>query len=150
MTLLAAFQAMLCRYTGKEDILVGTPVAGRNRREAEELIGFFVNTLVMRGDLSGEPTFREFLGRMRETALEAYAHQDVPFEKLVDELELERSLSYSPLFQVMFVLQNTPPMDRKLADLQVLPYENGSDEMLTKFDLTVTMMEDRSRACSYI
>ena len=141
MTLLSGFQAMLGRYTGKEDILVGTPVAGRNRREAEELIGFFVNTLVMRGDLSGEPTFREFLGRIRETALEAYAHQDVPFEKLVDELELERSLSYSPLFQVMFVLQNIPPIDRKLADLQVLPYESGSEEMLTKFDLTVTMME---------
>ncbi len=87
MTLMAAFQVFLSRYTGKKDVLVGTPVAGRNRRETEELIGFFVNTLVIRGNLSGEPSFREFLGRIRETALEAYAHQDVPFEKLVDELE---------------------------------------------------------------
>ncbi len=143
MTLLAAFQGLLSRYTGKEDIPVGTPVAGRNRRETEELIGFFVNTLVMRGDLSGEPTFRELLARVRETALEAYTHQDLPFEKLVDELELERSLSYSPLFQVMFVLQNTPTSGREIAGLQILPYENKSEEILTKFDLTLTMAEDR-------
>src|SRR5262249_3459319 len=98
MTLLAAFQAFLARVTQKEDISVGTPIAGRNRRETEGLIGFFVNTLVLRADLSGDPTFRELLARVRDVALEAYAHQDLPFEKLVEELRPERSLGHTPLF----------------------------------------------------
>ncbi|RNB59090.1 amino acid adenylation domain-containing protein [Brevibacillus gelatini] len=141
MTLLAAFQVFLYRYTGQDDILVGTPEAGRSRQETEGLIGFFINTLVMRTDLSGEPSFKEVLARVRETALGAYAHQDLPFEKLVDELQLERSLSYSPLFQVMFVLQNIPVQAEALEGIRILPLEGGQQVETTKFDLTLTMAE---------
>ncbi|MFE4337463.1 condensation domain-containing protein, partial [Streptomyces sp. NPDC056831] len=102
MTLLAAFDVLLSRYAGTGDVVVGTPVANRNRAETEKLIGFFINTLVMRTDLSGDPTFEELLGRVREMALNAYAHQDLPFEQLVDELVTERDRSRSPLFQVLF------------------------------------------------
>ncbi|MDQ3942480.1 MAG: condensation domain-containing protein, partial [Actinomycetota bacterium] len=140
MVLLAAFQALLARYSGQEDIAVGTPIAGRNRAETEGLIGFFVNTLVLRTDLSGDPTFRELLGRVRETTLEAYAHQDLPFEKLVEELEPQRDLSRTPLFQVMFALQNVPQQDPELADLTLsrLRVESGT----AKFDLTLSMIEE--------
>ena len=108
MTLLAAFKTLLYRYTGQEDLLVGTPIAGRTRVETEALIGFFVNTFVLRTNMGGNPRFRELLGKVREVALDAYDHQDLPFEKLVDELLLERSPSHAPLVQVMFALQNAP------------------------------------------
>ncbi|HBZ82358.1 non-ribosomal peptide synthase/polyketide synthase [Brevibacillus parabrevis] len=141
MTLLAAFQTLLYRYSGQSDIVVGSPVAGRNRQETESLIGFFINTLAMRTDLSGEPTFRDLLGKVRETALEAYAHQDLPFEKLVDELELERSLSYSPLFQVMFVLQNIPMDAQALSHIRLEPFHIGQEGVSAKFDITLTTVE---------
>ena len=109
MTLLAAFETLLYRYTGQSDILVGTPIANRTRAEMEGLIGLFVNTLVLRRESEREPELREqLLERMREVCLGAYAHQDLPFEKLVEEVQPERSLSRHPLFQVMFVLQNAP------------------------------------------
>jgi len=133
MTLLAAFQTLLHRYTGEEDILVGTPVAGRHRAELEPLVGFFVNTLVLRTDLSGDPTFVELLKRVREAALGAYANQDVPFERLVEELAPERSLSHTPLFQVAFALQNTPRGRLQLRGLEAeLVEAQGAS---AKFDL---------------
>src|SRR5678815_3414417 len=108
MTTLTAFQTLLFRYTGQEDIVVGTPIAGRNREEIEGLIGFFVNTLALRTNVSGNPTFRQLLERVKEVALGAYAHQDLPFEKLVEELNPERNASHSPVFQVMSAMQNVP------------------------------------------
>ncbi|MBD2015334.1 amino acid adenylation domain-containing protein [Microcoleus sp. FACHB-53] len=139
MTLLAAFQTFLYRYTGQEDMIVGTPIAGRNQVEAEGLIGFFVNTLALRTYLSGNPSFQELLGRVREVALGAYAHQDLPFEKLVEELQPERDRSRTPLFQVMFVLQNTPTSALELPGLTVnsLNIDSGT----AKFDLTLFMIE---------
>ncbi|MCA1628264.1 MAG: condensation domain-containing protein, partial [Acidobacteria bacterium] len=139
MTLLAAFDTLCYRYTGQSDIVVGTPIANRNRAETEALIGFFVNTLVLRTDLSGNPTFEELLRRVREVALEAYAHQDLPFEKLVEELQPERSLSYTPLFQVMLVLQNAPMRGAQLPDLVLTPMV--IDNRTSKFDLTLFMEE---------
>ena len=138
MTLLAAFNVLLFRYTRQTDILVGSPIAGRTQIETEELIGFFVNTLVLRNDLSGNPTFRELLSRVKNVALGAYGHQDLPFEKLVQELQPERNLSHSPLFQVMFVWQNLPPLDQ--ADLHGLRVRSLPRDVSTvKFDLTLTM-----------
>ncbi len=135
MTLLAAFQTLLSRYTGQDDIVVGSPIAGRTRVETEGLIGFFVNTLTLRADLSGDPTFLELLRRTRDVALGAYAHQDVPFERLVEELQPERDTSRSPIFQVMFAFQNTPPSALRLSGLSVtsLEVETGT----AKFDLTL-------------
>lgn len=139
MTLLAAFQTLLHRYTGQEDVVVGTAIANRTRPELEHLIGFFVNTLVLRTDLSGDPSFRELLKRVREVALGAYANQDLPFEKLVEELRPERDLNQQPLFQVMFMLQNTPEQSLELPNLSVEP-ANGYGGAV-KFDLVLNMQE---------
>ncbi|TRT98013.1 MAG: amino acid adenylation domain-containing protein, partial [Microcystis aeruginosa Ma_AC_P_19900807_S300] len=138
MTLLAAFDALLYRYTGSSDILVGTPIANRNRSEIEGLIGFFVNTLVMRTDVSDNPSFSQLLTRVREVTMDAYAHQDLPFEMLVEALQPERDLSHTPLFQVAFVLQNTPKSEIAMTGLTVtdLPPENTT----AKFDLTLAMV----------
>jgi amino acid adenylation domain-containing protein len=141
MTLLAAFKTLLYRYTGQEDVLVGSPIANRNRREIEELIGFFVNTLVLRTDLSGNPSFRELLFRVSEVTLGAYTHQDLPFEQLVEELQPERDLSRTPLFQVMFVLQNAPTEDLKLPGLSLEPMEVESET--ARFDLTLTLTDTK-------
>src|SRR6185369_15603120 len=117
MTLLGAFQVLLWRLSGQRDVVVGTPIANRQRREPEGLIGFFANTLVLRTQVAGGESFRELLGRVKETCLGAYGHQDVPFEKLVEELQPERSLSHSPIFQVMFILQNAPQEELGAAGL---------------------------------
>ncbi|HEU0052705.1 MAG TPA: condensation domain-containing protein, partial [Longimicrobium sp.] len=135
MVLLGAFQLLLSKYSGSEDIVVGSPIAGRTRREVEELIGFFVNTLVLRTDLSGDPGFREVLRRVREATLGAYAHQDVSFEKLVVELRPERSLSHSPLFQVMFTLQDAGGGGGALQGLKVSGV--GAAVEVAKFDLSL-------------
>ena len=106
MTLLAAWAALLHRYSGQSDIVIGSPIANRNRSETEPLIGFFVNTLAMRVDLSGSPSFAELLSSVRQMSLDAYDHQDLPFERLVDDIQPERDLSLNPMFQVMFAPQN--------------------------------------------
>jgi amino acid adenylation domain-containing protein len=137
MTLMAAWQSLLYRYTGQLDISVGTPVANRTRRETENLIGFFVNTLVIRTDFSDDPAFIQLLRRVREACLGAYSHQDVPFEKLVEEVEPERDLSRHPLFQVMFILQNSPTTALELRGLRVSPLEVGATA--SQFDLSLSM-----------
>jgi amino acid adenylation domain-containing protein len=139
MTLLAAFQVLLSRYTGGDDIVVGSPVAGRTEPETERLIGLFVNTLVLRTDLSGDPTFRELLGRVREVCLDAHAHQDLPFEKLVEELQPDRDLSRSPLVQVLFALQNAPREALRMGGLEVSGM--AVDRATAKFDLSLSMSE---------
>ncbi|WP_416235761.1 amino acid adenylation domain-containing protein [Nostoc sp. UHCC 0252] len=137
MTLFAAFVTLLYRYTDSDDIVVGTPIANRDRLELEGLIGFFVNTLVLRTDLSGNPTFQQLLSRVRQLTLQAYAHPDLPFEELVKALQPQRDLSHTPLFQVMFVLQNAPISEVELAGLTIssLPAQSTT----AKFDLTLSM-----------
>jgi amino acid adenylation domain-containing protein len=142
MTLLAAFQILLYRYTQQEDIAVGSPIANRNRSEIEGLIGFFVNSLVLRTDLSGNPNFRELLSRVKEVALAAYAHQDLPFEKLVEELHPERNLNQNPLFQVAFALQNAPMSALELPGLTLSPWQ--FDTKTTRFDLEFHLWEQES------
>lgn len=148
MTLLAAFQVLLCRYSGQDDIVIGSPIANRTRLETENLIGFFVNTLVLRGNLSGNPTFLELLHRTSETALEAYAHQELPFEKLVEELHPSRDLSYQPLFQVMFVLQNAPVEPVIMPDLVIQPL--SIDNNTAKFDLLLDLAETEQGLKGYL
>jgi len=139
MTLLSAFYVFLYRYTGQEDLVVGSPIANRNRREIEDLIGFFVNSLVMRTQLSSETTFRELLAKVREVSLEAFAHQDVPFEKLVEELQPERNLSHSPFFQVLFHLQNALTEELRLPGLAVNVI--NSEAKQAKYDLVLAAFE---------
>ncbi|HEU4559707.1 MAG TPA: condensation domain-containing protein, partial [Longimicrobium sp.] len=136
MTLLAAFQVLLSKYAGSEDVAVGSPISGRTRREVEELIGLFLNTLVLRTDLSGDPGFRETLRRVREMTLGAFEHQEIPFERLVTELQPGRSLSYSPLFQVMFVLQEAERPESAAGSLEVRGTAAASSGT-SKFDLTL-------------
>jgi aspartate racemase len=142
MTLLAAFNALLYWYTGQKDIVVGTGVANRTRIETENLIGFFVNTVVLRTDLSGSPSFRELVRRVQEASLGAYAHQEMPFEMLVEMLQPERDPSYTPLFQVMFILQNMPLTRYELPELQVRMSGLGAERGTSKFDLYLAMIED--------
>jgi hypothetical protein len=139
MTLLGAFAAFLSLYSGQEEVVIGSPLANRTRQETEGLIGFFVNTLPLRIDLAGDPTFPEILARVRQVTLEAFAHQDVPLEKLVEALQPERGLSHTPLFQVLFVLQNVPtePLSLSGLTLTLLEIESGT----AKFDLTLVMAE---------
>ncbi|HKH48756.1 MAG TPA: amino acid adenylation domain-containing protein, partial [Thermoanaerobaculia bacterium] len=144
MTLLAAWQALLGRWAGVEDLAVGTPIAGRSREEVERLIGFFVNTLVLRGDLSGGPSFRELLGRVRQASLEAHEHQEVPFERLVEELAPQRSLSHSPLFQVLFALQNVRRQALDLPGMRLSPLASGAD-VTAQFELSFSLEQAGDR-----
>ncbi|WP_437931241.1 amino acid adenylation domain-containing protein [Sorangium sp. So ce291] len=139
MTLLAAFQVLLARRGGQDDIVVGTPIANRTRVETEGLIGLFANTLALRTRLGGDPTFRDLLGRVREACLGAYAHQDLPFEKLVEALQPTRDLSRSPLFQVLFVLQSAPAPALELAGLVFEPIETSGGT--AKLDLSLSLAE---------
>ena len=148
MTLLAAFQILLYRYTGEEDIIVGTPIAGRDRLETENLIGVFINTLVLRCHLDATSTFREFLSQVRQVALEAFAHQELPFEKLVEELQPERNLSHTPIFQVLFQLRNLPKASLTAAGitLEECKFERG----IAAFDLTLDIIEtSKGLVCSF-
>jgi amino acid adenylation domain-containing protein len=143
MTLLAAFKILLSRYAAQDDIVVGVPTANRNRVEVEQLFGCFVNTLVLRTDLSGDPSFRELLKRVRTVSLGAYAHQDLPFELLVDELKVERDLSRNPLFQVMFSIHNVPWSSFSLPGLDVSTFD--IDQKTAQFDLTLSVGEMKGR-----
>ncbi|MBD1837880.1 non-ribosomal peptide synthetase [Coleofasciculus sp. FACHB-501] len=142
MTLLAAFQTLLHRYTSQDDIIVGTDVANRTQVETESLIGFFVNILVLRTDMRGNPSFRELLKRVRDITLKAYVHQDLPFEKLVEELRPERNLSRTPLFQVLFVMQNTPVSTLEVLGLTLTPIEVEGGT--AKFDLVLFVSETKN------
>ncbi|MCP5094517.1 MAG: AMP-binding protein, partial [Chloroflexi bacterium] len=140
MTLLAAFNVLLYRYTGQTDLLVGTPVANRNQVELEPLIGFFVNTVILRTDLSNTPTFRQLLQRVRRVAEDAFSHQDVPLEKLIERLQPERLLSHNPLFQVMFALHNVPQQTSRFAGLNAIQREVVPD--VAQFELSLYLSED--------
>ncbi|MGQ0825940.1 MAG: non-ribosomal peptide synthetase [Actinomycetota bacterium] len=139
MTALAAVDVLLSRYSGQTDMVVGSPIAGRTRVETEGLIGCFINTLVLRTDLGGNPTFRELIARVRDTALGAYAHQDLPFERLVDDIRPDRDSTGNPFFQVMFVLQNSPDTELEFGDIRLRPIvvDNG----VARFDLTIELRE---------
>jgi amino acid adenylation domain-containing protein len=139
MFLLAAFAVLLQRYSGEEDLVVGTPIANRRRREVEELIGFFANTLALRVDAAGDPTFAELVRRVRQAALGAYAHQDLPFERLVDELRPRRDLGHSPIFQAMLILQNAVPPRLELGDLVASPLD--AEVGKAQFDLTLSLLQ---------
>jgi hypothetical protein len=148
MTILAGFSVLLGRYSGQHDLLVGTTSANRRRADVENLIGFFVNTLVMRMNLYGDPTFRELLARVKEVALEAYAHQDLPFEKLVEELKPARDLSRQPLVQVCINQQSAPSTGFKLSEVKLSPMR--IDTGTTKFDLVLEVIPDRSRVRGWL
>jgi non-ribosomal peptide synthetase component F len=140
MTMLAGFEALLYRETGAEEVMVGTATANRSRREVEGLIGFFVNMVVMRGEMGGQPSYVEMMRRVREVALGAYAHQEVPFEKLVEEYGGERKVSHTPLFQVAFGVNNTPRQDLRLGSLEISGMPVGTEA--GRFDLTLWIEEE--------
>jgi amino acid adenylation domain-containing protein len=149
MTLLAAFDVLLQRHTGQTDVTVGTPIAGRTHAETEPLVGVFINTLVLRAEMDGDPTFRELLQRVKRTCLGAYAHQDMPFERLVQELSPERDLSRSPLFQVMFTLQNAPRGALGLGELRLRGV--STEGVSARFDLSLSVSEGSSGlGCSFV
>lgn len=148
MVLLAAFQILLSRYNGQEDILVGSPIANRTRSELEGLIGFFVNTLVLRTDLAGNPTFRDLLKRVQQVALGAYTHEELPFEKLVEELQPERNMSHTPLFQVLFGLQSDPTTAVEMAGLTMRFQE--IDSRTAKCDITLNLTERPDALVGYL
>ncbi len=143
MALLAAWQTLLAKYAGEDDVVVGAPIAGRTRAELAEMVGLFVNTLALRGDLSGDPPFRELLGRVREATLGAYARQDVPFERLVEALGVERSLAHTPLFQAMFTLQNAGRSRLRLPGVRTEEMEYGIES--ARFDAALTLVEAPDR-----
>jgi amino acid adenylation domain-containing protein len=140
MTLLAAFQVLLYRYSRQENFAIGAPIAGRRRAETEGLIGFFVNTLVLHSRLTGQMSFSQLLESVKDITLEAYTHQDVPFEKLVEELRPKRDLGQSPLFQAVFVLQNIPPSELQIGTSKLLPF-SGVEASIAKFDLTLELWD---------
>jgi non-ribosomal peptide synthetase component F len=150
MTLVAAFATQLHRYSGQEDIVLGTDVANRNRAETEGLIGFFVNQLVLRADLSGNPTFSELLVRVREMTLGAYAHQDMPFDKLVESLRPDRAISRTPLFQAKLVLLNAPLQHLELPGLTLSSVDVRDESGTAKFDLVVTLMDTAEGLIGYM
>ena len=139
MALLASFQVLLARYSGQEDIAVGSPIAGRTRSEMEDLIGFFANTIVFRGDLTGDPSFREVLQRSKAAVLSAIAYQDMPFDQLVTALRPIRDTSRTPLFQVMFALQNSPMPPLESPEMKMEPIVVTSDS--ARADLTLFAFE---------
>jgi hypothetical protein len=141
MTLMAGYAALLGRLAGQDDISIGTPIANRTRAEVEGLIGFFVNTLVIRTNLEGAPSFREMIKRVREASLGAYAHQDAPFEMVVEAVQPQRSLSHTPLFQAMFTLQSEGINPMELSGLRMEEQKMGAQTGLAKFDLTLTVSE---------
>lgn len=138
MTVLAAFKTLIYRYTGREDVIIGTPVANRPRQEMEEMIGFFVNTVVLRTDLSGNPCFTELIERVKAVTLGAFANQDLPFERLVEELQPERTLSHTPLYQIAFIMQNAPMGAIRMPGLAISTVEADVD---AQFDLTFELFD---------
>ncbi|MBD2607328.1 amino acid adenylation domain-containing protein [Scytonema hofmannii FACHB-248] len=148
MSLLAAFNILLYRYTDQKDILIGSPIANRNRAELEGMLGLFVNTLVLRNNLNGNPSFRELLHRVREVTLDAYAHQDLPFEMLVEELHPERDLSRNPLYEVMFVLQNSPVSVQEVSGLtlRTLEFDSGTAQL----DIFLSLSESQEGLTGYL
>jgi hypothetical protein len=148
MVLLAAFQSLLHRYTGEDDIAVGSPVANRGRVETEDLIGFFVNTVVLRTNLSGNPTFKELLAQVRQTVLDAHAHQDVPFETVVEALRPERRSNYNPLFQMWFVLNHeSSPAWKVIPGLDLIPHDIETETSLYDLILSMSEAESAIRGC---
>ena len=148
MTLLTVYKILLHRYTMQDDIVIGAPIANRTRPEMEGMIGCFVNTLVLRTSLSGNPTFRELLGRVRKTALKAYEHQDLPFEKLVEAVQPQRTLNRNPIFQVMFQLVNTPQVVMTLPDVEASAVE--IDSGTSRFEFSLSMIEDKNGLCANV